>query len=149
MSRIDDYNHFMDPRTIAASVSKPQFDESKMQLMMTVEDDDGEERTFLLPAKFCVCPTCNGKGKHVDPRVDAGGLTSEDFYEYGEEFAESYWNGGYDVSCGECGGRRVIPEVNEDALTQEQKCLLELWESERRADYEFARMCAMERAMGC
>jgi hypothetical protein len=87
------------------------------------EEDDGEcEAEF--PVKFEVCGLCNGKGSHVNPSIDAHGISQEEFDE-DPDFEEAYFEGRYDVVCYRCGGKRVEPVVNEDALTKEQK---ELWE---------------------
>lgn len=61
-----------------------------------------------LTAKYEVCPTCDGKGTHVNPAIDGNGLTQEDFDEQGPNFREDYMSGVYDVSCYECKGLRVV-----------------------------------------
>lgn len=75
------------------------------------------------PVHFIVCPTCEGRGTHVNPSIDSGGIEVEDFYE-DPDFAEAYFGGAYDVSCHECGGQRVVEEPDEDAMSPEQ---LEQW----------------------
>lgn len=89
------------------------------------EDDDfedGEEvgaREVELPVVFEVCGTCNGKGSHVNPSIDSNGLTASDFDE-DPDFRENYMSGMYDVTCNECGGKRVVPILDEARATPEQ-----------------------------
>ena len=60
-------------------------------------------------AQFVVCPTCEGKGTHVNPAVDGHGITSDEMDDLGPDFFEDYMSGTYDVRCQECGGNRVVP----------------------------------------
>lgn len=75
------------------------------------EAEDGGilEEKVEVPFEFIVCTLCNGKGTHVNPSIDAHGLTREDFEE-DPEFHESYFSGFYDISCNLCGGSNVIPK---------------------------------------
>ncbi len=75
-------------------------------------DEDGGGQDLTIPAKVCVCLTCNGRGKHVNPSIDAHGLSREDFEE-DPDFAEQYMSGVYDVTCYGCGGRNVVLEPDE------------------------------------
>ena len=59
------------------------------------------------PAEFAVCPTCDGRGKYVNPNIDRRGLIAEDF-ERDPGFVEQYVAGLYDTICRSCKGRRVI-----------------------------------------
>lgn len=63
--------------------------------------------------RYEVCDLCNGRGSHVNPSIDAGGISSDDeFWEgdFDDETGESrYWRGDYDVPCYACGGKRVVP----------------------------------------
>lgn len=52
-----------------------------------------------------VCPTCNGKGSHVNPSIDSNGLSPEDM---DDDQWESYWSGAYDVICIDCAGKNVV-----------------------------------------
>lgn len=76
------------------------------------------EGNELGPAKrpvYQVCPVCRGEGRTVNPNVDAGGLTAEDFRE-DPDFAEDYRSGFYDVTCGACKGLRVVTEERLEEL---------------------------------
>lgn len=59
--------------------------------------------------RFAVCPTCEGRGTHVNPSIDAHGITAEEMDELGDDFREDYMGGVYDVACAECNGLRVVP----------------------------------------
>lgn len=114
----------MDHRDYAAKYG-PQYDkidEAKKKIYVTLTYDDGEEEVEF-PMCWEVCPTCDGNGKYVNPSIDSHGLTHEDFED--PDFKESYLSGGYDVQCAECKGRRVVPEIDEAALTPEQKAKYE------------------------
>ena len=67
-----------------------------------------------------VCPTCKGNGKHVNPSIDASGLTSEDFND-DPDFAEDYRSGMYDVTCYECHGKRVVPIDDDPEATKKEQ----------------------------
>lgn len=96
------------------------FEEDRMVLSFAVTDGDGWEVMHQVPARYEVCDTCSGKGTHVNPSIDSNGLTASDFAE-DPDLAENYFSGLYDVPCVECGGRRVVPVVDEARCTPEQK----------------------------
>jgi len=84
--------------------------------MVAVVEVDEEERE--VPITFEVCGTCDGRGTHVNPSIDAGGLTAEDFAD-DPDFAEDYRSGVHDVTCYECDGRRVVPVCQDDEVNEE------------------------------
>lgn len=101
--------------------------------------EDGTE--FALPTTWGVCGVCNGEGSHVNPSIDAGGLSAEDFAD-DPDFEEDYRSGTYDVPCAKCQGRTTVRVVALDRLTDEQRRLYERQlredaqhEAERRAEY--------------
>jgi hypothetical protein len=69
----------------------------------------GQRGDQTMSTRFIVCPTCEGRGTHVNPAVDGNGLTAEDMAELGDDFREDYLGGVYDVRCEECKGDRVVP----------------------------------------
>ena len=69
-----------------------------------------------------VCPTCRGKGTHVNPSIDGNGITSEQFDE-DPDFREDYFAGKYDITCRECEGKRVIPIIDKSRMSAEDICL--------------------------
>ncbi len=91
--------------------SDTEFDEQHM----TLTYEDGEGHLIEVHAVYEVCPTCHGRGHHVNPSIDAHGLTSEDFAE-DPDFAEAYFSGFYDETCRECNGKRVVPMPDERYL---------------------------------
>ncbi len=78
---------------------------------------DGEE-TFpccmRVETKFEVCGQCQGSGQVVNPSIDCGGLSQEDFDE-DPDFEVAYFSGQYDITCPTCRGKRVetIPQLPE------------------------------------
>jgi len=110
----------MDARDREAHEGKwyDSFDEESMRFSVALFDtalDEDYEATF--PAKYEVCNLCHGKGKHVNPSIDADGISAEEFYE-DPEFAEEYMSGTYDVPCYRCEGTRVEPVIDEEAIKQ-------------------------------
>lgn len=53
--------------------------------------------------KWKICPICRGDGTHVNPNIDACGLSSDGFYD-DPDFFEDYMSGVYDVRCLTCEG---------------------------------------------
>lgn len=125
-------------------------------------DWEPEPHVLVLRACYEVCPTCDGRGSHVNPDIDAGGICGDDdFWEddrdddwdYYDDDGEClgapsqtsrYMRGDYDVSCYECGGKRVVPVPSEDNDADD----LKLWHKRRRDDYAYAAERAAERMMG-
>jgi len=103
------------------------------------EDHDG---IFELATRFEVCDLCRGSGHVVNPGIDCGGLTQEDFDE-DPDFAEDYLSGVYDQPCPQCHGNRVVPNV------EFPKNIQEAIDEFIRDEIEYAREVARERAMGC
>ncbi len=109
-------------------------------------DDTGEEfdRDVELPTKWEVCSVCKGKGKHVNPSIDAGGISAEDFLD-DPDFAEAYMDGSYDITCNRCHGRTTERVIDYDGMPKE---LQEAYDSQQRAEAECRAESAAERAMG-
>lgn len=108
-------------------------------VLYTSDPETGDDIEIPLPMKWGVCPVCNGEGRHVNPSIDAGGLSAEDF-DQDPDFAEAYMAGAYDQVCNRCEGRTTVPVVNEDAIPAEQ---LKAW---RKQERELAECRAQERA---
>lgn len=137
-------NYSGDHRVRAAEKWYKSFDEQRMILVVTLFLDDGDEEDVEFPVRFDVCPTCEGKGSHVNPSIDCNGLTAEDFHE-DPDFAEEYFQGSYDVTCYGCGGRRVVPVIDEERANPE---LLSRLREQREADAEYRSQRANEERMG-
>ncbi len=84
---------------------------------------DGETRE--VPFAFEVCHVCRGRGQYVNPNLDRHGLSREDLDQWEPEEIQDYRNGEYNVQCGYCEGRSVIP------VTPDKEVLNDLtgWES--------------------
>lgn len=103
-----------------------------------------------LPAKFEVCDTCQGKGSHVNPSIDSGGLSREDFDE-DPGFREEYFSGAYDVPCYGCAGRRVVPVIDTSdsfSWSEDQKTAFAHHNEVLDDRAEMAAVYAAERRMG-
>lgn len=159
---LDDYNYYNDPRVRAKESDGLTRNLSEMTLTWAraIEDDerddpaievlgDTDEVEVVFPGKFEVCPTCNGTGTHVNPSIDAGGISEDDEFWYGDEDEEgesAYMSGHYDVTCYRCAGRTtwlVIDEARADAIMLAK--YREYQDDE--AEYEAERHA--ERRMGC
>lgn len=94
--------------------------------------DTGAEYEDQLPLHWVVCPTCGGRGTHVNPSIDAGGLTGDDLYD-DPDFFEDYRSGLYDQVCSTCHGRTTVQDVDVSQLDDETRIL---WEKQRREEWE-------------
>lgn len=154
---IADENYYNDPRVRAARGKwYKSFNKETMNVTIAVmmgsndpdDDDERDEVEVILPVHFVVCGTCNGRGTHVNPSIDSNGLSYEDFDE-DPEFAEDYFSGRYDVTCYDCGGGNVVPEISEGRCTPEQKKALEAHYDYLEDEAAHQAECRMERMMGC
>jgi len=116
----------MDYRDVAANTERwyKHLDERRMVALVEIayEDDDGEyiEEEVEVYVKYDVCQTCMGAGHYVNPSIDAYGISSDEWYgEWDEEDRDHYMSGGYDISCAECDGSRVVPVVDEQRNSKE------------------------------
>lgn len=101
-----------------------------------------------MPCVNALCTLCDGDGHVVNPSIDAGGLSDEDF-DCDPDFYENYMNGCYDVICPECNGERVIGALDHEApLKDYQREALEYIERIERERYKDALDRAHELAWG-
>ena len=114
----------------------------KERMIISWEGGDGE--TVEIKAQYEVCGTCDGKGKHVNPSIDAHGISAEEFAE-DPDFAEDYFRGRYDIPCNECHGERVVPVVSDDESEENKK------RAQDKMDdwYAYQQEIDYERRMGC
>jgi hypothetical protein len=119
---------------------------------------EAEDRLYLpfklvvWPCKMVDCETCGGKGRHVDPRIDACGLSHEDFDE-DPDFEEGYFRGDFDVTCYECKGAKQVSAIDTDRMHPEDLAVYNewlAWRDEMEADLasDWAERAAEMRA-GC
>ena len=143
----NDYNSHGDIRTVNARYQR-EFDAGcdlrNMTFTFTQETEEGEETSYTLPITMEVCPTCRGRGTHVDPSVDAGGYydDGDDCDEYGENL---YFSGFYDMVCQTCHGRNVVAGIDRHLADSDA---LKVWDKKSEEDEEFEAMCRAERRMG-
>ena len=139
---LEEYNYWNDHRVQAGMINRDKVVEENGHNYIIVEDDD--EGDIKLLCKWGVCPTCEGNGSHVNPSIDAGGISSEDFYD-DPDFAEAYFGGAYNQTCNECNGRRVVPEVDRENNPEE---MIERYDNHLQFEAEYAAEVAAERRMG-
>lgn len=140
---LEDRNYWNDART--REQSPLRIDEQRRVALVLLEDEDGNEDEHAIPFEWVVCSLCGGKGSHVNPSIDCGGLSQEDLDD-DPDFRESYYSGGHDVTCNECSGRRVVPELQ--PRTTEQRAAVRALEDRKQEDAVYKRECRAERAMG-
>jgi hypothetical protein len=116
-----------------------------MTIKMRIHTEDGEEEVQL-PGRFVVCPRCAGRGSHDHPAFSHG-ISPEEFQE-DPEFAEQYRAGAFDVTCSECEGQRVVPEVAEECLDAEQRALWDRHQKHLECLADMHAAYAAERRMG-
>lgn len=95
-----------------------------------------------VPMEYEVCGLCRGSGKIVDPNIDCGGITQEEFDE-DPDFEEEYFSGRYDITCTRCRGLRV------ESIPKFPKWLEKMVDDRDQAQMDNIRDECQERAMGC
>lgn len=131
-------------------------------IKITFEDCEGEwteqsktwEEEIELPANYEICSTCLGEGSHVNPSIDSHGITMDEWEnEWDDESREMYLSGGYDVTCNECKGLRVVPVIDEKYInqygTEKQRKALKYHNESLKEEAQYNRMVASEIAYGC
>lgn len=98
----------------------PRFNPPEQKFVLYEVDEKGRATETSLPTHWEVCPMCHGEGKHVNPNIDAGGLTAEDFAE-DPEFMEEYMSGTYDIPCNACKGRCTVKAVSMEQLSEKTR----------------------------
>lgn len=81
--------------------------------------DNGGE-TVSLPAKFSVCPGCNGNGTELYGSMKGHAYTQAELSE-DPDFIVDMLNGNYDVPCSRCKGLRVVPVMDVCSMSFEEK----------------------------
>ncbi len=87
-------------------------------------DDNGESIMETLPAKFIVCPMCEGHGTVLNPSMRNHCYSFDEFNEtfHDDEDRAAYFQRGskYDVQCPNCKGKNVVLVVDEDACASNE-----------------------------
>jgi len=148
MSRMEDYNYFHDPRVKASMINHGKVVEEGRTKYLVVESGEEDEPDIKLLCKWGVCGLCNGDGTHTNPSIDAGGIGGDDEFwddDCDEEGNSRYFSGAYDVTCTECKGKRVVPEVDRE---RNDAAMIERYDDHMKSEYDYADESAAERAMG-
>jgi hypothetical protein len=149
----------LDPDTDAELIRAILGDEELARLLAADECTEIEDYEFRVPADLQVCPLCSGTGSVVDPAIDCGGISSQEFIE-DPMFELEYRQGVYDIACPQCRGNNVVPGIVEPGTEDEPGTRDECWTPLRRALYaalldwqqaeaEYQAECRAERIMGC
>lgn len=116
-----------------------------------MNDDDGDDEVFTLPARNEVCPDCEGDGYVLNESMRNHAYSAEEFCEsFDDEEAEHYFKRGgmYDVQCPTCHGANVVPVIDLGRCTKEQTALVKVYEEQQdeiaRSRAEDARYMRME-----
>lgn len=92
-------------------------DEATMKVWPRYDED------LKLNAKFEVCPTCHGQGKHS---LRLGVITQEQIdRDWDPDDFQDYLDGAYDQACETCKGKRVVLVPDPDRNSQED---MKAWE---------------------
>jgi hypothetical protein len=124
---LEDFNYYGDRRVSGARGAqrlRAAADPRTMTIRFSHEDyDTGDVRNYTIPFHWAVCDVCGGRGTHVNPSIDAGGIGDDDEFwmdDVDEETGESrYFSGAYDVPCYTCGGRTTVPSA--EPQTEEER----------------------------
>jgi hypothetical protein len=143
-----------------------QDDHDRMKLIFNVEkfyeEHDPEDIPDLVkdkkyiefPAKYIVCYVCEGRGSYVNPSVDEYGIDPRDM---DEDFAESYFEGTFDVTCQYCNGKRVVLVIDRNLqchkdpdIDQQLLFLIDKEQEEQNiAEREYRALVRSEQLAGC
>jgi hypothetical protein len=104
---------------------------------------EGWDGKMEVPCTREVCPLCDGRGRVVNPSIDAGGITESDWSRWDQDERESYWSGAYDMTCPRCLGRNV---VDVPGFEPEIQKTIDAW---ARSEADYAELVAFERRHGC
>lgn len=113
----------------------------------TVYDKTGDETVHKLPAKYIVCPNCDGCGtdRGASVECDGGGFTSSEWADQDDDFKQDYLAGVYDKTYGYCDGKRVVLIPNRDQI---EPALLDEIDEAEQDERDYRAMVAAERRMG-
>lgn len=110
-----------------------------------------DELVVKFPARWVVCPACDGGGTDRGRSVecDGGGFTASEWAEQDDEFREDYMTGRYDRTCETCKGRTTVQEIDEEACTGwRERILLKAYRDQQADNDHIDAIHAAERRMG-
>jgi len=128
----------MDHRDIQSRTSHWYDSFNENQMLATIDELEVNDEIIDVSVSciFQVCPTCDGKGHHVNPSIDSNGITAEEWNrDWSHEDRENYITGFYDIDCYECCGKRVVPIP--DKYTNKPEILKAIEDAEH-AEYIYA-----------
>lgn len=108
----------------------------------------GAEATVVVQSSFQVCGTCQGRGTHVNPAIDCGGITASEWAEWDDYEKDYYMSGAYDVTCNQCNGEKVIQNLEYETNNKLYNWCCERLSEHYEYQYESAREMAEERRWG-
>jgi hypothetical protein len=114
-----------------------------------IGSDDVAMPTVIFKTAYQVCGICQGRGKHVNPSIDCGGITESEWSEWGHEEQDNYMNGSYDQQCAECKGKRVVLAMTESKAGSFHEWIARIAFERTEESYESAREQAEEMKWGC
>lgn len=107
-------------------MSRKRYDRLDERHGLVVTEIDGDE--IVTPLVYSVCQHCHGTGLlELD-------LAYDDFEDPG--FLQDYTNGAFNVACGECDGRRVVPTMPNDPRIQAYAARLRRYDVEEQHELE-------------
>jgi hypothetical protein len=114
------------------------------ELTWTRTHEDGSEEEVKLPFKWEICSTCDGHGQHSR---DFGAITMDEWNgpDWDDDSREMYLRGGYDKSCGDCGGSGKVKSPDWDKMPQE---LADAYQRHLEEQAHYRAQEAHERKMG-
>lgn len=151
---LEHVNYVNDPRNNVRNTHLEP-DENTMTVRWTRMDEDENETIIEFPARFEVCDLCQGKGTHVNPSIDAGGLSDDDEFWYDDidsETGESrYRRGDYNIPCNCCKGRRVMLVIDRARVEGQSElvALLDKYDEYMADEAAYEAECRAEHRMGC
>jgi RecJ-like exonuclease len=121
-------------------------------ITLTYLNDDDDEIELDLPYRMEVCGNCEGHGTVMNESMRNHAYSAEEFAESfpEDEDREQYFKRGgiYDVVCTACHGKNVVPVVDEERLTKEQKAEYEEYLKHAQEMARYAAEDRREREMG-
>lgn len=173
---MENYNYWNDPRVINSMIDEDSFFVKGSKTLINMnwvqnkwiehtegDFEEGEEKGRYLNwlkgmgasdnkkvqciSRFECCYQCEGNGKMVNPAIDAGGLTMDDFYE-DPDFYDSYHSGMYDITCSVCNGSGQIQIMEYDTKNKLYNWCCERLAEHYEAQHEYAMEVAAERRWG-
>lgn len=113
----------------------------EMKLEPYQNHDDSWAFCLRVETKFEVCSMCSGSGNVVNPSIDAGGISMDDFRE-DPDFHKAYMSGRFDQTCPRCHGKNV------ESVPQFPEWLNKLIEDYNEGEWDHIHETCQERAMG-